>query len=378
MVRRASILTAVLAAIACLALRADPPPAPGSHAAAFSDEGLVKANIADLKDTQLVAQPDVPIPANTNVIWCGTLQLAWNEAIRLVGEKLQFVTQPPVVDLLNREDFTKADLNPGCYVAVADFEHNHVEDKIRAALEKVFHGAASPELIPEPERNPHPYDFVAYAYLFKDLQFPEVFAQNLPISFPNAPHGVQAFGFQQHKEKLPPGVFKQVKIYDYQGPDDFIISLKTSDPQDQLILAKVAPGQSLSDTIATVLGRMTHGPMVVAKERDILSIPKLNYDLRGDFPELEGLTLKPGPNTPVKNLVTREVKQLIRFQLNEKGAVLKSEATMVVTASIRMMPLDLHEMIFNQPFLILMKQADAPQPYFAMWVGNASLLVPAK
>jgi hypothetical protein len=35
-------------------------------------------------------------------------------------------------------------------------------------------------------------------------------------------------------------------------------------------------------------------------------------------------------------------------------------------------------LIFNKPFLILMKRADAPQPYFAMWVGNASLLVPAQ
>jgi hypothetical protein len=34
-------------------------------------------------------------------------------------------------------------------------------------------------------------------------------------------------------------------------------------------------------------------------------------------------------------------------------------------------------MIFDRPFLILMKQAKSDQPYFALWVGNASLLVPA-
>ena len=34
-------------------------------------------------------------------------------------------------------------------------------------------------------------------------------------------------------------------------------------------------------------------------------------------------------------------------------------------------------MIFDQPFLILMKQANSDHPYFALWVGNASLLVPA-
>ena len=130
--------------VACTALRSDPP----SHTEAFSKDGLIKANVADLKDTLLVAHPDVPLDPAKNVIWCGTLQLAWNEAITLVGEKLQFVTQPPLVDLLNREDFTRKDLAPGSYVAIADFERKHVVAKIRAALERVFHGAASPELIP--------------------------------------------------------------------------------------------------------------------------------------------------------------------------------------------------------------------------------------
>jgi len=373
-----ALLFAVLLA-ASLALHAADP-APGSHAAAFSGDGLTKADVNTLQDTQLVAHPDVPLKPTNNVIWCGTLQLAWNEAIKLVGSKLEFTEQPPVADLLNREDFTHKDLNPGSYVAIAGFEHNHVEDQIRAALDKVFHGAASPELIPPVPPHPGPYDFVAYAYLFKNLQFPQVFEDNDPLNFPGAEKGVQSFGFLgENKEKLKPGVFQQVRIYDYKGPDDFVIGLKTKDPQDQLILAKVTPGDTLNSTIAAVLARFIRQDKVIyAQERDNLSIPKLNYDLAKNFKDLEGLTLKPGPNTPVQNLVTSEVKQLVRFQLNEKGAVLKSEAVIVMMSAAMAQPLDTHEMIFDKPFLILMKQADASQPYFAMWVGNASLLIPAK
>jgi hypothetical protein len=36
-----------------------------------------------------------------------------------------------------------------------------------------------------------------------------------------------------------------------------------------------------------------------------------------------------------------------------------------------------HQMIFDRPFLILMKQTKSDKPYFALWVGNASLLAPA-
>jgi hypothetical protein len=369
---RALILAALLAS--SLAIQAA-----DTHADAFSDDGLTKADVNKLTDTQLVAHPDVPLKPADNLIWCGTLQLAWNEAIKLVGEKLEFTEQPPVADLLNREDFTRKDLDPGSYVAIANFEKNHVEAEIRAALEKVFHGAASPELIPPVPEHPGPYDFVAYAYLFKNLQFPQVFQDNDPLNFGPSGTAVKSFGFLgENKDKLKPGVFRQVRICDYKGPDDFVISLKTADPQDQLILAKVTPGDTLNNTIAAVLARTVQGKIEYAQKRDDLSIPKLNFDLSKNFKDLEGLTLKPGPNTPVKNLVTTEVKQLVRFQLNEKGAVLKSEATIAVGSSAVAFPLNQHEMIFDKPFLILMKQADASQPYFAMWVGNASLLIPAK
>jgi len=101
----------------------------GSHDDSFSRQGLFKADVSTLKDTQLVAHPDVPLAADENVLWCGTLQLAWNKAVGLVGEKLHFTRQPRMADLLNREDFTDADLDPSSCVALADFERNRVEDE---------------------------------------------------------------------------------------------------------------------------------------------------------------------------------------------------------------------------------------------------------
>jgi hypothetical protein len=300
---------------------ADPPFA--SHDDSFSTEGLFKADVADLKDTQLAAHPDTPLAENKNVLWCGTLQLAWNKAIDLVGEKLKFASQPPLVDLLNREDFTDADLAPGSYVAMADFERNHVEDEIRAALEKTFNGAASPELIPPKPPHPGPDDFLAYAYLYKNLAFADPFADNDPLTF--GTQKVANFGFTKDLDRIPYPVFEQVSIYDYQSENDFIIKLKTKSPDDELILAKIAPGPTLQATITQTLQRITQTkPESVNKERDQLAIPKLNFDLRGDFPELEDLILEPSPSAHVGKLKTTKVQQLVRFQLNEKGAEIGS------------------------------------------------------
>jgi len=131
-----SFLNGALLPLACRlsaggrnAYRAAEPPV--SHDESFSKEGLFKADAAKLKDTELVAHPDVPLIADHNVLWCGTLQLAWNEAIKLVGEKLHFVAQPPLVDLMNREDFKRDDLDAGSYVALADL--NAITSRTRFA-----------------------------------------------------------------------------------------------------------------------------------------------------------------------------------------------------------------------------------------------------
>jgi hypothetical protein len=349
-------------------LRAD---APTSHDDSFTKEGLFKADVSKLTDTQLVVSPDMPLAPGNNVLWCGTLQLAWNEAEKLVGEKLRFTTPSAAADLLNQSDFTRSDLAPGSYVALADFERNHVEDKIRAALQRTFHGAASPELIPDPMPDPGPDDFVAYAYLYKNLALAHPFADQ-PLLF--ADHVVEGFGFAT--EEKDDAVAAQAAIYDFQSPDDFIVSLKTKSPQDELILAKVTPGATLQVTIQSVLDRMAHHAPEVAGGADMLAVPKLNFDLRRDFSELEGLILDPSPSAKIeRKLVVAKAEQLVRFQLNEKGAILKSEATIAMRALAMR---DRYRMLFDKPFLILLKEKESPRPYFALWVGNATLLVPKK
>ena len=352
-------------------------PAPGSHDAAFSDAGLFKADASTLKDTHLVAHPATALDPHTNVIWCGTLQLCWNKAINLVGEKLHFTTSSPVADFLNQEDFTAADLDPSSYVAIADFEKNHVEDEIRAALQKTFHGDASPELIPPTPPNPGPDDFVAYSYLFKNLAFAHVFSDQVTLDFPDQP--VECFGFDgDHRVE---DARSQVTICDYQSDDNFVIRIATKSPNDELILAKVQPGATLAETISNVLQRVAHGSPANLTDRDSLAVPKLNFDLRRDFPELEGLVLAPTPaakiHAPIP-LVISKAEQLVRFQLNEKGAILKSEAVIMMPAGAMAPQFEppSHQLIFNAPFLLLLRQTSAPQPYLALWIGNMTLLQP--
>jgi len=136
----------------------------------------------------------------------------------------------------------------------------------------------------------------------------------------------------------------------------------------------------LEETMTQVLGRLAHNAPYTSHGRDQLFIPKLNFDLRRDFPELENLILQPSAAAkihPDPPLYLKKAEQLVRFQLNEKGANLKSEAAIEIAGGGDAPSPPSLVMIFDKPFLILMKRAKSDHPYFALWVGNASLLEPA-
>jgi hypothetical protein len=65
--------------------------------------------------------------------------------------------------------------------------------------------------------------------------------------------------------------------------------------------------------------------------------------------------------------------QTIRFRLDERGAMLKSEAAMATKSqSSTQMP---RAYIFDAPFLILLERRSSARPYLAVWVDNPELLL---
>jgi len=97
-----------------------------------------------------------------------------------------------------------------------------------------------------------------------------------------------------------------------------------------------------------------------------LYIPILDFELFRDYQELGGHPLKTANGKLHQQKLA--AMQSIRFRLDERGAILKSEGW----ASAGKLP---RAYIFNKPFLILLKRRDAENPYFAMWVGNAELMI---
>ena len=76
---------------------------------------------ANLRRTVVSPHLEYPITEGTNVLWCGSFQLAWNEACKLTGGDLAFDQPQSMVSILNKHAFTKDYLDDASFVAMAGF-----------------------------------------------------------------------------------------------------------------------------------------------------------------------------------------------------------------------------------------------------------------
>ena len=72
----------------------------------------LKANASELKHTVVTPHLEQKIEPGTNVLWCNTFQLAWNELCDLAGGPIAMDSPPPDVAILNKRTASKeASLN---------------------------------------------------------------------------------------------------------------------------------------------------------------------------------------------------------------------------------------------------------------------------
>ena len=344
---------------------------PPSHDSAFTAERLLSAQASALKSTVVAATLTAPLEKGKNVMWCGTFQLAWNAACDLVGEDLHFIPEPPVVAELNQRTFVKSDLDEASYVALADYVGRGIHGKITQALQERFKGAAAPRSIPSEALTPRPHDIVAYAYLFKNLEFATPFEQ-LDSTLWFGKQKVRALGMDYPKFAQRE-MAQQVLIWHYQGSNNFVIELKSKSEGDRVILAKIQPKATLAATVAEAQIRSNSGKPEIGMAGDELAIPKFNFDITQEYNELEGHLLVLKNPQVARDLQVQSAMQDLRFQMDERGARLRSDAHLALSCGVGSPPIR-HVLFFDKPFLVMMEREKASAPYFALWVNNTELL----
>ncbi len=329
-------------------------------------EPNLKVNANELKNTIVVPTLEHPISQGTNLIWCATTQLAWNELCELIGEDIQFEPYNIVSQSLNKKTVASNDIDDSTYIAIAGFFGNGILDSISSSLNAKFDGATTPELLPSSSDFSN-NAFIAYSYLFVNLPFIWAFERlDSPLKFQGKE--VKCFGIDQYM-KSQMNEYRaagQILIYSFLNKNDFIVELKTNKAKHKLILAKVPPARTFEETIMTVQKRIERSkPDILGEGQDFI-VPLLNFDIQKDYEEFIGKPLVVN-NKLFKGRQISIFKQQTRFVLNERGAKLKSEALIAYCKG--------QNLVFDKPFLIMLQYKETKKPYFVIWVDNPEILI---
>jgi hypothetical protein len=260
---------------------------------------------------------------------------------------------------LNAAPQSEADLPPGGFYAAAGFTRDGIVEKIQDEMAERFPDVPSPDF-----GNAGGIGAVAYAYLAAEVRFAIPFCDSgEALRFAGSDGGtapVTAFGVR----RSDCGPFREQVAVLYASPfkgdpretDQFAIDPCKGSLPSQIILARIAPGDTLAGTLAALDAKIAGGSEDGRRfgPNDVLLVPNMRFDLAHRFKEIEG---------PPLSLAA----QRIDFRLDRSGARLSSEAKLVVPSVAR-------HFVFDRPFLIVMKKRGAAQPFFVMWVDNAKLL----
>jgi len=205
---------------------------------------------SQLKQTTITSYLQENIEQGKNLLYCSAFQIAWDVlSDDVIKEPLQLEDNPMTAQMLNKRLTGKEDISEDCYIAMAGLKRDGIVEKITKALRDKFNTSPGIDLnldLPE--------DILSYAFLQKDLKFKNEFESlEKPINF-NGTTSVKGFGIESVMHSYPKHaeLMKQLNILFYKNKNDFIITLKSTSPRDEIILAKVRPENNLLETINTV------------------------------------------------------------------------------------------------------------------------------
>jgi hypothetical protein len=295
-----------------------------------------------------------------NMVWCVTLQLAWDELARSCRGPIALEPARELATALNRRTGA-GEVDPASAL-VLTARGDDAEEQIRRAVAAHFGGAATPALRP-PDSDAEPLNWIVYAQLRKALGFSPALDRSQKLFSGIAVRGFGIGDQTADQERLE----RIVVCYD----DDlsFVLELATDNPDELLLAAKWQPGATLADTVRDVVAHrhaMPNPPRVGS-----LWLPNIALNETHDFTELVDCTVTNCLPEPAQ---LKTVRQLVEFGLDDRGVTLKAEAVLTPIPIGRPPPGAPRDYIFDGPFIVVLMRREAAAPYFALWVNNTDLM----
>ena len=301
---------------------------------------------------------------DTNKVWCGTFNLVWNDFMNdVIGGKIEFEDGPSnLADELNKQSFTVDQLNSNSYYKNHGWATTELKTEIENGIKEKFN--ENSEMLDKVEWD-NPEGYVLYCMLKKEFNYLEKFPTLDDANFKDSQEKVKYFGIKPDTAQT---ASKNVDILFYNSKTDFAIKLKTKEGEEVYLYRTTGNGKSFDDNYNEMIEKSNNytGNKTWDKN-DVLMIPYIKVQDEINYDELCGRFIK-GTQWYI-----RQALQTIDFELNNYGGSVKSEA---LIEALRQGILNINrEFIFDDDFILYLKESDKEKPYFALKVDNSDVLV---
>lgn len=301
---------------------------------------------------------------DTNKVWCGTFNLVWNDFMNdVIGGKIEFEDGPSsLADELNKQSFTVDQLNSNSYYKKHGWATTELKTEIENGIKEKFN--ENSEMLDKVEWD-NPEGYVLYCMLKKEFNYLEKFPTLDDANFKDSQEKVKYFGIKPDTAQT---ASKNVDILFYNSKTDFAIKLKTKEGEEVYLYRTTGNGKSFDDNYNEMIEKSNNytGNKTWDKN-DVLMIPYIKVQDEINYDELCGRFIK-GTQWYI-----RQALQTIDFELNNYGGSVKSEA---LIEALRQGILNINrEYIFDDDFILYLKESDKEKPYFALKVDNSDVLV---
>ena len=301
---------------------------------------------------------------DTNKVWVGTFNLVWNDFMNdVIGDKIEFEDgYSALADELNKQTFTVEQLNKNSYFKIHGKENLTLKNQIEQGIKQKFNETSSIIDKCDWEKGE---GYVLYAMLKKEFNFLEKFPTLNENTFGDSKEKVKYFGIEPDTEQV---ASKNIEILFYNSKEDFAIKLKTKEGEEVYLYRTTGENKSFEENYKKMQVKQSkYNGEKTWNKNDILNIPFIKVKDEINYDELCGRYIK---NT---DWYIAQALQTIDFELNNYGGSVKSEALIEAFKSALLEKG--REFIFNDDFILFLKEEDKTKPYFALKVDNTDILV---
>ena len=289
--------------------------------------------------------------------WCGTFQLIWNDLKNdVVKQDIVFNPQLKVVENLNKGSFNTTQISDSSYYKAQGIPTQELKKQIENGIKEKFNETS--DILDDFVFDGNPDRYFLYAMLKKEFEFENEFDE-----LDNGKFGeyddVEYFGINSNSNEL---LRNQVQVLYYNSKEDFAIKLLTKQ-NDEVIIARGNEGNTFNEIYNDVKNKQAnYQGSTELSEADKLRIPKIDFDVKKEFQELENKEFETAEG---EVMFIEKALQTIEFELDEKGGRIESEAGMMVN-KMAILPEESEprEFIVDDTFTIFLQEEGKEMPYF--------------